>query len=251
MAFTKVQEKTYASPANATDSSVVFDTTPTQGSLLVACANADSTRSMSSSGWTLVESHVSETGLYMWAKIAGASESVTVTITGSSASAELWAAEYATPLSATLAEVVDQNSDNETTSGSTTNPGTTGTTTQADELAVVCVGVNFLPDPGTINSWSDGFGETAELTGVGSVNTKLGVGEKLLTEVSTQTCTITFSTSSSSDKGACIVTFKASDVELRQIRPDADTDVTGWSTAPIFSKVNDSSDATVVTATLA
>lgn len=33
------------------------------------------------------------------------------------------------------------------------------------------------------------------------------------------------------------------------ILPDADTVTTGWTTAPLFSKVNDSSDATVITAT--
>ena len=31
--------------------------------------------------------------------------------------------------------------------------------------------------------------------------------------------------------------------------PDADIATTGWATAPLFSKVNDSSDATVITAT--
>jgi hypothetical protein len=34
------------------------------------------------------------------------------------------------------------------------------------------------------------------------------------------------------------------------VRPDADLDTTGWSTAPLFSKVNDSSDATVTTSTI-
>jgi hypothetical protein len=36
---------------------------------------------------------------------------------------------------------------------------------------------------------------------------------------------------------------------LQQLRPDADVVTTGWSTAPLYSKVNDSSDATVITAT--
>jgi len=35
------------------------------------------------------------------------------------------------------------------------------------------------------------------------------------------------------------------------ILPDADTTTTGWTTTPLFSKINDSSDATVVTSTLA
>lgn len=36
---------------------------------------------------------------------------------------------------------------------------------------------------------------------------------------------------------------------LQQLRPDADVVTTGWSTAPLYSKVNDSSDATIITAT--
>ena len=35
------------------------------------------------------------------------------------------------------------------------------------------------------------------------------------------------------------------------IRPDADTVTTGWTTTPLFSKINDQSDATVITSTLA
>jgi hypothetical protein len=34
-----------------------------------------------------------------------------------------------------------------------------------------------------------------------------------------------------------------------QIRPDSDIDATGWSTSPLYSKINDSSDATVIQAT--
>jgi hypothetical protein len=33
------------------------------------------------------------------------------------------------------------------------------------------------------------------------------------------------------------------------VLPSADLAATGWATAPLFSKVNDSSDATVITAT--
>lgn len=36
----------------------------------------------------------------------------------------------------------------------------------------------------------------------------------------------------------------------QEILPDADTVTTGWTTTPLFSKLNDGSDATVVTATL-
>lgn len=38
-------------------------------------------------------------------------------------------------------------------------------------------------------------------------------------------------------------------VTLDSVLPDADITTTGWSTAPLFSKINDASDATVITAT--
>jgi hypothetical protein len=39
-------------------------------------------------------------------------------------------------------------------------------------------------------------------------------------------------------------------VSGQTLRPDADLDTTGWTTAPLFSKLNDSSDSTVVTSTI-
>ena len=45
---------------------------------------------------------------------------------------------------------------------------------------------------------------------------------------------------------------KAAATDLPQtIRPDADTTTTGWTTTPLWSKISDSSDATVISATLA
>jgi hypothetical protein len=43
--------------------------------------------------------------------------------------------------------------------------------------------------------------------------------------------------------------FPGPALTTQTILPDADLATTGWSTAPLFSKVNDSSDATVITAT--
>lgn len=46
-------------------------------------------------------------------------------------------------------------------------------------------------------------------------------------------------------------TFDGTGVVLQQILPDADVTTTGWSTTPLWSKLSDDSDATVITATLA
>lgn len=45
-------------------------------------------------------------------------------------------------------------------------------------------------------------------------------------------------------------TFDGAGVPPQKLRPDADTTTTGWSTAPLYSKINDQSDATLITATL-
>lgn len=45
--------------------------------------------------------------------------------------------------------------------------------------------------------------------------------------------------------------WDASGPPPQTVLPDADTTTTGWSATPLFSKVNDSSDATVITSTLA
>jgi len=44
-----------------------------------------------------------------------------------------------------------------------------------------------------------------------------------------------------------VVTYTT--LTLDQVNPDADIATTGWSTAPLFSKINDDSDATVIQAT--
>jgi hypothetical protein len=44
-------------------------------------------------------------------------------------------------------------------------------------------------------------------------------------------------------------TYEDTGILLESVLPDADITTTGWSTAPLFSKINDDSDATVITAT--
>jgi len=45
------------------------------------------------------------------------------------------------------------------------------------------------------------------------------------------------------------IALKATAITLDTVLPDADVTTTGWSTAPLFSKINDASDATVIQAT--
>lgn len=43
--------------------------------------------------------------------------------------------------------------------------------------------------------------------------------------------------------------FDGQGVTFQEVRPDADVTTTGWTTTPLYSKINDESDATVITAT--
>ncbi len=54
------------------------------------------------------------------------------------------------------------------------------------------------------------------------------------------------------DQAAAAQTYDGADATPPQIiRPDADLATTGWTVTPLFSKVNDQSDATVISATCA
>ena len=50
---------------------------------------------------------------------------------------------------------------------------------------------------------------------------------------------------------ASLVALAQSSVVTQILRPDADTAAASWGTTPLWSKINDSSDATVISDTLA
>lgn len=60
---------------------------------------------------------------------------------------------------------------------------------------------------------------------------------------------VSASWANASVNGVVAMEIAENTVTLDNILPDADVTTTGWSTAPLFSKVNDASDATVITAT--
>ena len=103
----------------------------------------------------------------------------------------------------------------------------------------------------------------AEVQGIAGVSDAMAltpVGAWLLDQASTATA-VTDLTGNGADQTALSGTSVVSDtvpnfdmtppssLELDQIRPDADTVTTGWTTTPLYSKINDSSDATVIQAT--
>jgi hypothetical protein len=61
--------------------------------------------------------------------------------------------------------------------------------------------------------------------------------------------TLNYGTADATARTIIAIAFKDNESTGQTILPDADTVTTGWTTTPLFSKVNDASDATVITAT--
>lgn len=98
----------------------------------------------------------------------------------------------------------------------------------------------------TAESTTEGIGYTNLDDGTGSSPAQGSMTEWLSDGTDTSP---TASWSTSSDWGGFAVEVKATSVSLQEACPDADIVTTGWSTAPLYSKINDASDATVITAT--
>lgn len=72
--------QTKGSGGNTSPATATFDTGPTNGNLMVAVVNSDTTVN-TPSGWTLRASAVDDQGFYVYQKVAGASESSTFSAT--------------------------------------------------------------------------------------------------------------------------------------------------------------------------
>lgn len=208
MPLTSVQTKTNVSSVAVASLAAVFTSPPTQGNLIVAAANSDATLTMTSSGFTAGPFLVNATGLYLWFKSAGASESSTVTVTpGVTASTELWIAEYSgnavTPFDASA-------SGSDATNAATIPSGTTAATAQADELAIAAFGWSDATGVETADSYSNSFTEVVELKGLGGTATNLAVATLALAATGAQSTTATLSSNISTTRGGVIATFKAS-----------------------------------------
>lgn len=130
------------------------------------------------------------------------------------------------------------------TSGAATNTG------QADALYAGGAGcedstnpTNSTPDTGTLELY-DTYNATA-LQG-------WTMCYKVVSTVASDALTGDWSNANSTvNTGALVIYPAESSTPPQQLRPDADTDAASWGTTPLWSKLNDESDATVVSDTLA
>lgn len=118
--------------------------------------------------------------------------------------------------------------------------GSSLTTTEADELLVSwIVSANIGTATATAN-W------TARASSPGVTVPNYLFEDRIVSSTGTYNSAPTWS--ADDYWNAHTMTFKTG-VTLDTVLPDGDITTSGWSTAPLYSKINDSSDATVITAT--
>lgn len=182
--------------------SATFVPAPTQNNLLMCLANSEATINMTSTGWTLAVSQINNTGLYQWYKVAGASESATVTITPTSTvSVEMLVYEYSGAVTASPWD--------KAASAVGASTGTTAATTQADELALAAEGLSNMASAGTA-SWTNSFTSDGDIMGAGATssnNTSLHAATRTL--VATGAVSSVPTASIGTVSGALVATYKA------------------------------------------
>lgn len=186
-----VQTKTGSGEDTAT---VVLDSTPVEGSLLVVSARAGAGGGVgldTPPGFTAGPAEsASRGGIAMFAKIAGSSESTSITVDAAdTAGVAVAVLEIEGPFDASPfdAEAVATSGNG---SVSTQSTGTTPTTSDADEIAVACAGqILALND---ITGWSNSYTDRAGIEADLSADTTIGVATLLLSSTGTQETTATF-----------------------------------------------------------
>jgi hypothetical protein len=168
---------------------------------------------MTSTGWSLAQSAIGLTALYQWFKIAGASESATVTVSiTASDQAEMHIVEYAgmapsSPLDRTISSLPG-------TSVAAVSTGTTAATQQSDELALAAWS---RQGAAAVNSISNAFAQQANISGVGGTQTTMTTAVRALALMTIVESTATFAAASSSPSGL-VCTYKAAPAEILSMR---------------------------------
>lgn len=204
--FSEVQQKDYASTANTTSHSLVFTSTPVQNNLLVITVVTDAACT-TPSGFSVASTIANATGNYIFYKVAGASESTTVTLAiNASTSLSACGFEFSGMATSTPFDVgTTLNVGSGVTSIGT---GTTATTAQANELLVACTSFPFTGAAAAVTAWSNSFTAQAALASSGSTpNVKNMTATRVVTSTGTFSTATTIDSSVNNANGM-IATFK-------------------------------------------
>lgn len=211
--ITLVQTKTYFSTADSTTHSLTLDSTPVENNIVIVFITSGASITTGPGGGTY-SSAVSGSDFvrgHCYYKVAGAGESTSIGITISVADAVcMHAYEYS---GITTTSPVDQTvSAVDVGSGTTIVSGTTGTTTQANEIAFVSAHMRTSEVPAqSVTAWTNSFvilNETKS-TGAGNSDMLLNVASKLLSSTGTQQSTGSITTGGLGNDVALVATFKA------------------------------------------
>lgn len=204
----QIQEKFYASTANALTHTIVADNAPTNGKkmILVVCSDSAVT---TPSGWSLDETTASNTDNYIFSKTAGAGESASITVTIALSDT---CAMYFTEVSGLASNIVDKVA-GVISQGTTTtiDTGTTAATTVADEfvIAAACLWINTFAQ--TVTAANNGFsfrGSVSSSNGGGVDNVTLGVAFKIISATGTQNCGLTTNITLGANNSGIIASYK-------------------------------------------
>lgn len=187
MAFTKVQEIT--GTANAGNITLTLPDPPTEGNLLVAAFCTSSSLNLADDGWLMPEKENDFVGLYAYCRLAEAGEptSITRTLAVSDRTAG-WLAEFSGVGPGDILDIIDRTISNKPSinGAGSISSGTTDDLQQPEGLAVAIFGVsrNVSGGVSTFTTYSNGFGETAEVGASGGDAPNLAVATTT-TDVST------------------------------------------------------------------
>lgn len=203
----QIQKKTAADVGDQTSHSVVFNSPPTQGNMMILCIASNVFIVTPPSGWTNAVTQSDFLACYVYYKIAGPGESSTVSFTSTAGCAAMIAFEYSSLSS------IDQtaNAIGQGAAG-TISTGTTSTTTSANEIAFAVATFRLGDGATSVSSWSNSFtteGNASSL-GAGDADVYIDVATKTLVATGTVTSTATLNTTAGADNVGAVATFVVS-----------------------------------------
>jgi hypothetical protein len=197
--------KSFASTSSATSHSITVDNTPAQNNLMILTVVCDAYLT-TYTGWTNQTTTTGEdwVGTYILSKVAGASESKTMTVSiGDSTGCTLGYYEItgATSVDKVAAAIGQGGSSNIST-------GTTATTTAANEVVIAVVGLN-VGNADDVSAWSNGFTQDYNVVTTNGGTQARGVSaHKVVTSTGAQTTTATIGLNTRNHDSGAIVTIK-------------------------------------------
>lgn len=201
--FGLVQGRTHISAAAASSHVPAFPLTPTQDNLLIATVVSNATVA-TPSGWSADSSNVNSTGTYIFRKVAGASESQTLTLAPSS-SADIsiklmeWSGCSTTPF--------DKQANASPTGTASQASGNTATLSQPSELVISTYGYPHSAYSDNPVSWSGSMLRQGASYGAGTDQPANETAFKRVAATTAVGTTVTL-TGAATGNSICLATYK-------------------------------------------